>query len=332
MAQEEEEDWDDGMDCETFIESQGIDDDAANALRSCSKELFGRIVAQGPLTGENPSALVMARIRDEGNQGVEDPEEFLAAVDDRAREVFIELHEDVRRIIMDDGPLIGHNPSAILMGRCRKAKDASKKPVGAGSGRAAERAAAQQPGVKVVVKKKAARAAQSAAVGAAGAESGRAGGAALHCLGTELCQLNAAFWDFDVSRADVMASMTAILDTREAAAAEATTAWEEWPAAREPPKKRMRQSPAAAYGSEQRSQDAPTSDADQEGKREAVLAEVLRMLEEAGGHMTLQDMGSKHLTDLRKGAVANLSKFLSSRPDLLELTSSFTGSPLVRLL
>merc|ERR1719491_1794734 len=99
------------------------------------------------------------------------------------------------------------------MGRCRKAGSghASKKPVGAGSGRAAERAAAHQPGVKVVVKKKAARAVQSAAGGAAGAESGIVGGAALHCLGTELCQLNAAFWDFDMSRADIVASVKAIL-------------------------------------------------------------------------------------------------------------------------
>lgn len=46
------------------------------------------------------------------------------------------------------------------------------------------------------------------------------------------------------------------------------------------------------------------------------------MLEEAGGTMPLQNLGSKELTDLRKGAVGNLGKFLSSRPEAVTVEAS----------
>jgi len=78
--------------------------------------------------------------------------------------------------------------------------------------------------------------------------------------------------------------------------------------------------------------DIQISDDDREQRREAVLAEVVRMVQEAGGSMPLQDIGSPRLTELRKGAVANFSKFLSSSPDMVNVSNEGNGkSPTVSL-
>jgi len=325
MAGEEEE-WEmHTMDLETLIASYGIDDSAAQALRSCSEDALGRIMAKGPLTGDNPSALIMSRIRDEADGAAEDPEAFIAMLDDQAKKVWHQQPEGVKQLIMEEGALLGYNPSAILMGRLRKAKDKFKA-----SGGAAAAVRAPQPGVKVVVKPKKGSA-RKAAAGAAEDGSGLTGSAALHCLGVQLGQWNSACWDFDVPRADLMASVKAILDTRDAAAA---AAYEQWPAADEPQRKRARQAPA---GGDRAGQDLLT-DAEKEQQRDALLSEVIRMLGDNGGEMLLQDIGSKHLTDLRTGAIGSktsLSKFLATRPDVVRITSPADGSsasPTVTLL
>merc|ERR1712032_340196 len=101
--------------------------------------------------------------------------------------------------------------------------------------------------------------------------------------------------------------------------------WPEEPAASaedmsfEPKRKKARKAGDASVTSHQQAMDVPLSEEDRERRREAVLAEVVQMLQGAGGSMPLQDVGSKHLTDLRKGAVGNLSKFLSSRSDMVTI-------------
>jgi len=326
MAGEEEE-WEmHTMDLETLIASYGIDDSAAQALRSCSEDVLGRIMAKGPLTGDNPSALIMSRIRDEADGAAEDPEVFIAMLDDQAKKVWHQQPDGVKQLIMEEGALLGYNPSAILMGRLRKAKEAFKASVGAG---AAVRA--PQPGVMIVVKPKKGSGRKAAAAGAAADGSGLTGSAALHCLGMQLGQWNSGCWDFDVPRADLMASVKAILDTRDAAAA---AAYEQWPAAHEPQRKRARQ---AATGGDRAGQDSLT-DAEKDQQKDALLSEVIRMLGDNGGEMLLQDIGSKHLTDLRIGAIGSktsLSKFLATRPDVVRITSPADGSsasPTVTLL
>merc|ERR1712150_238339 len=79
----------------------------------------------------------------------------------------------------------------------------------------------------------------------------------------------------------------------------------------EPPKKKAKLAAGAAGVAMPQARELPEDMRAQ--RQEEVLQEVLRLLQEAGGTMPLQNLGSKELTDLRKGAVANLGKFLSSR-------------------
>jgi len=329
-----EDEFDPEMDAETFILQFELDDDAAAAMRSSPEEVVRSVISQGPPSGDNPSALIMARIRQVSEDTAQDWDTFISMVDEKAKEVFSVQSEEIVQAVMEQGPLFGSNPSAILMARIRKAGGST-----VGGGRRVAKPKVPNGLVKTS--------------GNAGAWGGRqqydqAGGTSnsLQGLGLSLCKLNGDMWNFDVPAATLIATFKNVLKTRETAVVTArgtpvaavaapktpvaavptlSDEWPEGPAASaedmsfEPKRKKARKAGDAAVTSHQQAMDVPLSEEDRERRREAVLAEVVQMLQGAGGSMLLQDVGSKHLTDLRKGAVANLSKFLSSRSDMVTI-------------
>lgn len=355
MAEEVwEEEFDYEMDAETFILQYELDEDAAAALRSSPEEVVQSVISQGPPTGENPSALVMGRLRQVSADSVQDFDTFISMVDQKAKEAFAAQSEELIQAVMEEGPLIGVNPSAILMARIRKAggtlvpgRRVAKSNVNNGLAKAL--------GGGVVRGGRQPRAQATEASNFAVPQN-----LALQGLGVSLCKLNSDMWNFDVPGAMLIATFKNVLKTREGAVAgvrkthvaavpaavaavrdshmavlpTVSEEWPEWPEASaedtssEPKKKKARQAGHAAVTSHQQAMDVSLSEEDREQRREAVLAEVVQMLQDAGGSMRLQDIGSKHLTDLRKGAVANLSKFLSSRPDMVTLSNEDNGGKL----
>lgn len=355
MADEYE--FDAEIDVETFILEYELDENAAAALRSSPDDVVASVISQGPPSGNNPSALIMSRLRQVSADTAQDCDSFASMVDERAKELFYAQSEEIMQTVMAEGPLFGSNPSAILMARIRKAggsMGAKAKPQG-GSLAKTSGAGGLRGGRQSHVQ--------------ASATSAAPQGLAMQNLGVSLCKLNSDMWNFDVpaealaatfkslikARATAVATFKSAPKTREAAGArvrkpavpavsavseewveELTGEWpeeewpeEEWPegdVSLEPKKKKAKQAGGASHA------DAPLSEDDREQRREAVLAEVVRMLTDAGGSMLMQDIGSKELTDLRKGAVANLSKFLSSRPDVVTVTNDGERCPTVSLV
>merc|ERR1740123_1664429 len=123
-AGEEEYNWWDEMDTETFIEQWNLDERAAAALRASSEEAVRSIISQGPILGDNPSAIVISRLRQVGGDSEQDWDTFVSMIDAKAKDTFSAQSEEVIQAVMAEGPLVGSNPSAILIGRIRKAKDA----------------------------------------------------------------------------------------------------------------------------------------------------------------------------------------------------------------
>jgi len=333
MAEESwEEEFDPDMDAETFILQYELDDHAAAALRSSPEEAVRSVISQGPPSGHNNSALIMSRLRQVNEGTDQDWDTFISMVDDKAKEVFLAQSEEVMQAVMEQGPLVGTNPSAILMARIRKA------------------GGTQQGSCRRVAKRSNLPTVSATAAGQGVVRGGRQPhGSALQGLGQALCKLSSDMWNFDVPAATLVATFKNVLKSRVAAvaAAQMTTVaavlpvsdeWPEWPEASaedissEPRKKKARQAGSVAATGHQQAMDIQISDDDREQRREAVLAEVVRMVKEAGGSMPLQDIGSPQLTELRKGAVANISKFLSSRPDMVKVSNEGNGrSPTVSL-
>lgn len=361
MAQEEEWEWGE-HDVESFIAEYEPDEDAANCLRTQSAEIVQSVLSEGPLMGTNPSAILMSRIRTALSAAATDWQSFLSVVDEQARELFMAQGQEVMDAVMEEGSLVGNNPSAILMGRIRKAKQA----LGAGGGKAGTskttdaghakrrlagaagggRAAAAgggrvagstnfvSPGV--VSQPKAQQKAQVRASDLSWPQ-----GEALQHLASQLCQTNSAFWDFDVSQEDLIVKFKEALKARRIAAKAVAEVpvQEEWPEewaeeqpadgaaeGAEPPTKKARR----AAGDGAAAPPARDLSKDQiELRREDVLKEVLRLLNDAGGSTPLQSLGSKELGELRKGAVGNLAKFLASRPEVT--TDSSSGIIMVSL-
>jgi len=344
MAEDAEWDWAEEGDAETFIAEYELDEAAANTLRTQSSEVVQHVLSQGPLLGNNPSAILMSRIRQANSCAATDWESFLEVVDESAREQFLAQDKQVMDAIMEEGPLIGNNPSAILVGRIRKAKqslgravDGSKKATDAamaarrragelgggsagGSTKASSQGAAQQRKVHQQALQQAQQKVQVKDSGQSWPQ-----GDALQNLASLLCQVNSAMWDFDAPHEDVVAKVKEALKARKAAVTEVVEAeWpEEWIAADsagqvEPPKKKAR--PAASAGGADVPQARELPKDEREQRQEQVLQEVLRLLQEAGGTVPLQDLGTTEITNLRKGAVGNLRKFLSSRPDVVTVS------------
>jgi len=344
-----ENEFDPEMDVETFIWQYELDENAAAALRSSPEDVVKSVISQGPPTGTNPSALIMARLREVSAETTQDWDSFISVVDERAKELFCAQSEELQQTVMAEGPLFGSNPSAILMARIRKAGGTTR-----GGGSVAKVKAPTSLGVQ-----RGGRQLQASTCAGFAKSSGQ--GLALQNLGLSLCKLNGDMWNFDVPAETLLATFKSALKARETAVAtfnsvpktrkaavasvgkppvaavsavseECSAEWpeeewpeEEWPVGNvslEPVKKKARQAGGVSLVSKQQMSDGLLSEDDKEQRREAVLAEVVQMLTDAGGSMLLQDIGSKHLTDLRKGAVANLSKFLSSRPDMVTVVAN----------
>merc|ERR1712007_153372 len=147
-------------------------------------------------------------------------------------------------------------------------------------------------------------------------------GDALQSLAAVLCKLNSDVWNFDVPPKDVLATFKEALAARESALA--TVVGDNQPTDFEPRRKKQRQ-----LGGDQLQ---PPED----HRRELVLQEVVRILEANGGALSLHKIGTKSLSDLRKGVVGNLRSFLMSRPDVFAMTEQESegngSSPLVSLV
>jgi hypothetical protein len=314
MAQTDEwaEEWGgETMDLESFITEHGLDQEAATMLRAQSEDVVWNVISQGPPTGANPSAIVTSRIK-EASDGPADMESFLAVVDDMARQSFMSLDDVAMQTVMEEGYLTGENPSAILMSRVKKVKQAlglagKKRKASTGGGALA----AQLPKILPIASK------------ASQGVVSQAPGMALQALGSSLCELNAAVWSFDVSPTTLMDMFKRVLETRQAATAATGDG--------ERPKKRRATTIADPPVEQWPGQRADGAEGDAATQKQAVLDEVVRVLTEAGGTMPLHKIGSKSLSELRKGVVGNLAKFLQSHTEVVTFTSDEAG-PMVSLV
>jgi len=116
------------------LAAQGVDQKAGDTLRSQSEEIIRKILGEGVMAGRNPSALLMARIRQlttESGLGGDDwdhapwrsskdsmeLESFVkeAGLDGAAEEALRAQSEDVQRKIMSEDVVKCRNPSAMVM-------------------------------------------------------------------------------------------------------------------------------------------------------------------------------------------------------------------------
>jgi len=113
-----------------FIKENGLDSHAEEALRKQTDEVIQAILSEGPLRGRNPSALLVARIR-QITSTIRQEEKYYtqneidafaeeSGLDGKAHEVLSAQSDDLIRRIIDEGPLRGRNPSALLMARIRQ--------------------------------------------------------------------------------------------------------------------------------------------------------------------------------------------------------------------
>mmetsp|Transcript_12562 Transcript_12562/g.24555 ORF Transcript_12562/g.24555 Transcript_12562/m.24555 type:complete len:653 (-) Transcript_12562:36-1994(-) len=151
-------------DVERFLQENDIDAAAAATLRECDPEIQKRVVAEGQVTGRNPSAMVASRIRraqqehqslraqqEQQNPGpiirpvaVKPPvasaepvgvtyappvnlnpiERFLQEneIDADAAATLRECDPEVQKRVVAEGQVTGRNPSAMVVGRIRRAQ------------------------------------------------------------------------------------------------------------------------------------------------------------------------------------------------------------------
>lgn len=112
-----------------FVRHNDIDDRAAADLRNCSGDIQRKVLARGELsTARNPSAAVLARIRDArvtGGSTCLEVEDFIKNndVDDSAAGMLRSSSPTVQRSVLCRGELkTARNPSSALLSRIRDAK------------------------------------------------------------------------------------------------------------------------------------------------------------------------------------------------------------------
>lgn len=119
-----------------FIRSNDIDERAASDLRSCASDIQRKVLARGELsTARNPSAAVLARIRDARSSpaasGVgtgpvsQEVEDFIKVndVDESAGDMLRSSSPTVQRAVLSRGELkTARNPSSATLARIRDAK------------------------------------------------------------------------------------------------------------------------------------------------------------------------------------------------------------------
>eukprot|EP00927_Polykrikos_kofoidii_P023395 TRINITY_DN21582_c0_g1_i2.p1 TRINITY_DN21582_c0_g1~~TRINITY_DN21582_c0_g1_i2.p1 ORF type:complete len:407 (+),score=78.25 TRINITY_DN21582_c0_g1_i2:79-1221(+) len=312
--------WHADMDVESFILGEWVDEDAANALRAQSPEIAAAVIALGPLQGENPSALIMSRIKECINKEYDgtDIDGFLALVDDRARQCLTDCSQAVIDHVMEQGPLNGANPSAILMARLRTSKrvvkemgglisagghgggSGGKGGGGGGSGgimrggrgppaaarttlTAAPMSIGNGNSVAAIMRggrgpPAAARTTPAAAPMSIG--NGNSVAAALVDLGAHLGQLSSAVYDYNVTNAELSLMWGNVLMARTASLPGVGGAGVfEWDTTvNQPPAKRRKQLQGISASEHQA---APLTE-DKEERRNIVLNEVFRILQENG--------------------------------------------------
>lgn len=129
-------------DAEVFIESNGLDERAAEAFRTCGAEVQQAVMERGDLKdARNPSSAVLGRMKDAkaevgagggswggagaGGAAPEEVEEFITSsgLDERAADAFRGCNPDVQRIVLDRGGLEdARNPSSAVLGRIKDAQ------------------------------------------------------------------------------------------------------------------------------------------------------------------------------------------------------------------
>lgn len=123
-----------------FIRSNDVDDRAANDLRDCPADIQRKVLARGELsTARNPSAALLARIRDARNSGTAggyrdsggsgrngvEIEDFIKGndVDESAADSLRSSSPTIQRAVLARGDLkSARNPSSALLARIRDAK------------------------------------------------------------------------------------------------------------------------------------------------------------------------------------------------------------------
>lgn len=123
-----------------FIRSNDVDDRAANDLRDCPADIQRKVLARGELsTARNPSAALLARIRDARNSGAiggyrdsggpgrngAEIEDFIKGndVDESAADSLRSSSPTIQRAVLARGDLkSARNPSSALLARIRDAK------------------------------------------------------------------------------------------------------------------------------------------------------------------------------------------------------------------
>lgn len=129
-----------GVDVEGFIVESMLDERASEILRQCTPDVQRAVVSSGG-TGDarNPSAVVLARIKAAkmktqaggggGGRG-QDRQDVDGAVqqfvqendlDEKSSQALLFCPPDVQQEVLSHGPLEGRNPSAMVMGRIKRA-------------------------------------------------------------------------------------------------------------------------------------------------------------------------------------------------------------------
>jgi hypothetical protein len=116
---------------EEFISAnQGLDTQAADALRSTSREVQTAVLDRGAVTGRNRSVVLIRRIRQAEEALMESTnlegqlEQLCATVDSHAGSALRGSTREVQRAVLRQGSVAGSkNPSAKLISRIREAED-----------------------------------------------------------------------------------------------------------------------------------------------------------------------------------------------------------------
>lgn len=128
-------------DVHSFASENGVDSKCMDALLSATPECQEYVISRGPASGRNPSAMIMGRIKkwedehegaaqvsnhqassyDEADEGglVQQVEDFIveSLVDEKCADTLRQQTYEVQAAVLNQGPVEGRNPSAMVMGR-----------------------------------------------------------------------------------------------------------------------------------------------------------------------------------------------------------------------
>jgi hypothetical protein len=106
-----------------FCTENGVDDRATGSFFEAPVHIRHAVMAEGPLSGRNPSAVLLSRLRRAEASGPDPISVFIMEnqLDQAAEQKLREQSGPVQQAVLDEGPLAGaRNPSAVLAGRIRR--------------------------------------------------------------------------------------------------------------------------------------------------------------------------------------------------------------------